>query len=241
MSDPGALAHVLRDLVIANRILANEGVLDGFGHVSVRHPQDPGRYFLSRSRGPELVTKDDLIEFTLDNAPIDQNGRPMYAERAIHGSIYEARPEVQAVCHNHALSLIPFGVSSEPLCPVFHMGAVIGATVPVWDIRDEFGDTHMLVVTRAQGASLARTLGAGRVALMRGHGSVVAARSLREAVFTAIYLQVNAELLQRARALGQPKLLSPGEVDKASALLSETLSQDRAWDYWCARAGFRGL
>lgn len=241
MSKASALTTVLRDLVIANRILANENVLDGFGHVSVRHPDNPERYFLSRSRGPALVTLDDLIEFTLDNEPIDRNGRPMYAERPIHGCIYQARPDVRAVCHNHALSLLPFGISALPLQPVFHMASVIGKAVPVWDIRDEFGDTNLLVTTAAQGRSLARGLGDGRVALMRGHGGVVAGRSLHEAVFVAIYLQINADLLLRAQALGGLKLLSPGEVERASGFLLEGLSQERAWDYWCARAGFRGI
>jgi HCOMODA/2-hydroxy-3-carboxy-muconic semialdehyde decarboxylase len=139
----------LRDLVIANRILAAHGVVDAFGHVSIRHPNNPDRYFLARSKGPAGVTLDDLIEFALDNEPINQNGRAMYAERAIHGSIYQARPDAMAVCHNHSAATIPFGVTNVPMRPIFHMGSVIGARVPTWDIADDFGDTNLLVTTHA--------------------------------------------------------------------------------------------
>lgn len=242
MSDRSELTVVLRDLVVANRILAREGVLDGFGHVSVRHPTDPQRYFMSRSRSPALVTRDDLIEFTLENAPIDQNGRPMYAERYIHGCLYQARPDVQAVCHNHSHAVIPYGVTGTAIRPIMHMASVIGNEVPIWDIREEFGDTDLLVTSDEMGRSLARCVGPRRTALMRGHGSVVVGASLREAVFIAIYLQLNAELLHRARALGGSDIeyLSAGEVQLASQTLLQPLSQERAWDYWSARAGFGG-
>jgi len=156
--------QALQQLVIGNRILAREGVLDGFGHLSVRHPDNPERYFMACSRGPELVRREDLIEFTLQGEPLNQNGRAMYAERAIHGAIYAARPDVNAVCHNHSPSTIPFGISGTALKPVMHMAALIGADVPVWDIRDDFGDTNLLVREWAQGQSLARTLGDRRVA-----------------------------------------------------------------------------
>ncbi len=237
MSEKNEIEAALLELVTANRILAREGVLDAFGHVSVRHPTNPKHYFMARSRGPELVTLDDLMEFTLDNQPLDQRGRAMYAERPIHGCIYQLRPEMNAVCHNHAHSLIPFGVTGTQLRPVFHMASVIGNSVPIWDIRKEFGDTNLLVTDQAQGTSLARSLEQGRVALMRGHGSVVAGRSLRETVFTAVYLQVNADLLLKSHSLGEVTFLSPGEVDYASKLLFQSLSQDRAWEYWCRRAG----
>jgi len=240
MSDKVELDWALRDLVTANRILAREGVLDGFGHVSIRHPSNRKRYFLSRSRSPELVTRDDLMEFTLDNEPIDQRGRAMYAERPIHGCLYQMRPEVNAVCHNHANSLIPFGVTGMQLRPIFHMASVIGPNVPIWDIRKEFGDTNLLVTDKMQGKSLARSLKKGRVALMRGHGSVVTGTSLRETVFTAIYLQINADLQMKSQGMGDVDFLSAGEIDRASKLLFQDLSQDRAWDYWSSRAGFPG-
>lgn len=236
-----ALTAARRNLVMANRILAHQGIVDSFGHVTVRHPLDPQRYLMARSRAPQLVTVEDIVEFTLDNvSPADEH-RPLYAERPIHGSIYQARPDVQAVCHNHAHSLIPFGVTTEPLRPILHMASVIGAEVPVWDIRTEFGDTDMLVTHAEMGHSLARTLGNGRAVLMRGHGSAVVGHSLREVVFTAYYLMVNAELLQQARQLGDPTALSLGEVELTAATLFQPLSQDRAWQDWSAQVGFSGL
>lgn len=229
----------LRDLVIANRILAREGVLDGFGHVSVRHPSDAQRYVMSRSRSPELVTRDDLVQFTLDDEAIDAGGRAVYAERFIHGCIYRARSDVHAICHNHSHAVIPYGVAGQSIRPILHMASVIGDEVPVWDIAQQFGDTDLLVTDAAKGDSLARCLGTKRAALMRGHGAVVAASNLREAVFVAIYLQLNAELLLRARVLGDGSLryLTPGEIRLASQTLLQPLSQDRAWEYWSARAG----
>lgn len=240
MRNETVLGEVLRDLVIANRILAREGVLDGFGHVSVRHPGNPGRYFMSRSRSPELVTREDLLEFTLDNQAVEPDDRAMYAERYIHGCVYQARPDVQAVCHNHSHAVIPYAVSGRSIRPIMHMASVIGDEVPVWDIHDEFGDTDLLVTNDERGRSLARCLGARRAVLMRGHGSVVAAGNLRETVFTAIYLQLDAELLFRARLLGDGAVncLTPGEVRLASQTLLQPLSQDRAWEYWSARAGY---
>lgn len=228
---------LLDDLVIANHILSHHGVVDVFGHVSVRHPERPDRYVMSCSRSPGRVTREDLIEFQLDNAPIDQKGRAMYAERAIHGSIYRARPEVNAVCHNHAPAIIPFGITAKKLRPVFHVGSVVGNDVPVWDIAQKFGDTNLLVVTQDQGDDLAATLGDRRVVLMRGHGSAVVGRTLRECVFSSVYMQRNAELQTIADRFGEVHFLSPNEVDIASSFLFQPLSQDRAWDAWAAEAG----
>jgi HCOMODA/2-hydroxy-3-carboxy-muconic semialdehyde decarboxylase len=227
----------LRQLVAANRILAHEGVVDAFGHVSLRHPENPDRYLLSQSRAPELVAMDDLMEFTLEGDPIDQERRPMYAERPIHGGIYEARPDVQAVVHNHSPALIPFGVTGTPLRPIFHLAAIMGEKVPVWDIRDRFGDTNLLVTTMEQGRDLARCVGRGRAALMRGHGCVVAGGSLKEAVMAAIYLQVNARLLLDSLPLGNVIYLSAGEVERMSETQRLPLSVNRAWEYWSMRAG----
>ena len=232
-----ALSTMLEDLVTANRILSHEGVVDAFGHVSIRHPGDPARYWLSMSRAPELVTVEDLMEYTLEGEPIDQQGRPIYTERPIHGALYEARADVQAVVHNHSVAVIPFGVTKAPLRPILHLAAVIGHRVPVWEIRENFGDTNMLVTTMEQGRDLAKVVGDGRVALMRGHGCVVTGGSLKAAVMASIYLQVNAQLLSESLRLGDVTYLSPGEVEKMAESQLQPLSGDRAWEYWARRAG----
>lgn len=234
MSD---LEPQLQDLVTANRILAREGVVDAFGHASIRHPQRPGQYLLSQSRAPELVDAADLMEYTLEGEPLDQQDRPMYAERPIHGAIYEARPDVQAVIHNHSPATLPFSVTAAPLRPIFHLAAIIGERLPVWDIRHHFGDTSLLVTTMEQGRDLAACLGPGRAALMRGHGCVIAAAGLKEAVMAAIYLQVNAQLLLAALPLGNVTYLSLGEVAQMSQSQLRPTSLNRAWEYWAARAG----
>ncbi len=226
----------LQDLVTANHILAREGVVDAFGHVSIRDPNRPDRYWLSQSRAPQLVTMDDLMEFTLEGEPIDQRDRPMYSERPIHGGLYEARPDVQSVIHNHSLSVIPFGITPTPLRPVFHMAAVIGEELPVWDIREKFGDTNLLVTTMEQGRDLARCAGAGRVTLMRGHGCAVSAPSLKMAVTASIYLQANAQLQMDAMRLGQVTYLSAGEIQEMTETQGKPLMGSRAWEYWAARA-----
>ncbi len=227
----------LRELVIANRILAREGVVDAFGHVSIRHPDNPNRYLLSRSRSPELITVDDIMEFELDGEAVDLQERTPYGERMIHGAIYEVRPEVNAVIHNHAQETIPFGVTGTPLRPIGHTCAPIGLNIPVWDIADKFGDTDLLVVTMEQGRDLAHCLGDNRVSLMRGHGSVAAGDRLQDAVNTAVYLQVNAKQQILAMQMGEPKYLSPGEVECAIKRQSSPLALGRAWEYWCHRAG----
>jgi len=236
------VSGALRDLALANRILAHEGVVDAFGHVSIRHPQRADRFILSRSRAPELVTVDDLMEFELDGAPIDARGRTPYSERFIHAAIYERRADVTSVIHNHSHAIIPYGITPVKLRPVLHMGAAIGEEVPVWDIRRRFGDTDMLVVNMEQGRDLAAALGENRVALMRGHGCAVAGRSLREAVFTAIYLQVNAVLQSAAMNLSaEVQYLSPGELARTKQMLSQDVGLQRAWEYWAMRANRGGI
>jgi HCOMODA/2-hydroxy-3-carboxy-muconic semialdehyde decarboxylase len=234
---PNVLEKALRDVVIANRILAHEGVVDAYGHASVRHPLDPTRYLLSRSRAPELVERGDIVEFDLEGKSVGGDTRAPYLERFIHGAIYEARPDVQAVVHAHAEAVLPFTISATPLQPVVHMASFIGARIPVWDIRDNFGDTNLLVVNMAQGRDLARGLGGERVALMRGHGFVAAGRSLPEAIRIGVYMPVNARVLLDALRLGEVKALSRGEIEAHASMKPDDPAMWRAWEYWAVRAG----
>jgi HCOMODA/2-hydroxy-3-carboxy-muconic semialdehyde decarboxylase len=229
-------SRALEELVTANRILAREGIVDAFGHASIRHPARADRFCLSRARAPECIEAADIMQFALDGTPIDPAGRKPYAERFIHGAIYDARPDVQAVVHHHSPGVIPFGVTGVPLRPIMHMCASMGTEVPVWDSRSSFGDTNLLVTSVAMARDLAAALGTRPVALMRGHGCVVAGGSLREVVFNAIYLELNAALQQRASALGAVTFLSDGEVRAVLATRS-SFTFERAWEYWCQRAG----
>lgn len=226
------------ELVVANRVLAHLGVVDSFGHITVRNPEHPDRYFMARSRAPGMVTEEDILEFRLDSTPIDLRGMQPYSERPIHGMIYQARPDVMSVCHNHARELLPFAVTRMAMRPAIHTAAVMGAEVPVWDIREEFGDTTMLVTTNEMGRSLARKIGEGRAALMRGHGSVVAAASMRQAVFIAHYMRVNAEVLMKAASLSTPiTFLSTSEVEQSRNAHERPGTLERVWEEWTAAAG----
>lgn len=229
---------LLGDLVAANRILAREEVLDDFGHVAARHPDRADRFFLSRSRSPELVARDDLMEFDLEGRPVDPRGRRPYLESVLHGRVFAARPDVHATVHHHAPAVLPFAVTGVPLRPVFHMAAVLGGEVPVWDSRAEFGDTNMLVDSVARGDSLAAALGDRPAALLRNHGAVCAARSLPAVVFVSVRMKDNAELQRAALALGAPRYLTDGEAAQAGAMLMGERPLERAWSYWRARAGF---
>ena len=231
--------RVATELVIANRILAREEVVDAYGHVSVRHPDDPGRFLLSVSRAPQHVERGDIMEFALDGNPLKTDGRPLYLERFIHAAIYEARPDVLAVVHAHAEAVLPFGITAEPLRPVIHSGAFIGAQVPVWDIAERFGDrTNLLVTDLAQGRDLARSLGPNSVALMRGHGFAAAARSLIDVVRMSVFLPRNARVLLAALQLGEVKALSRGEIEaRSSGYKPQSPETQRAWRYWAERAG----
>lgn len=230
--------EAISELVIANRVIAHLKLVDSFGHITIRNPENPQRYFMSRSRAPGLVTKEDILEFDLDSSPIDLRGLSPYKERFIHGALYRARPDIASVCHNHAHELLPLAVTKTAMRPALHSASVIGHDVPVWDIRDEFGDTDLLVTSNQMGDSLARAVGNGKAALMRGHGSVIAGRSLRDAVFTTFYLRLNAEVLIKAMSMGKEVIyLSPGEIDKSGELHSQPLSQGRAWEDWCFQAG----
>jgi HCOMODA/2-hydroxy-3-carboxy-muconic semialdehyde decarboxylase len=232
------LEEYLEDLVIANRILAHEGVVDGFGHVSMRHPERADRFFMSRSRSPELVTRDDIMEFDLDCNPVDQRGRVMYGERAIHGAIFQARSDVGSVVHNHAHEVIPYSVTQTPMRQVIHTAGGMGAHVPVWDIHDDFGDTDMLVRNLAQGRSLAKTLGDNAAVLMRGHGCAVAGKTVRDAVRIAVYLMVNARLQTESMRLGEVTFVSPGEMAATAEMSASPLATDRIWEYWTRRSGY---
>jgi ribulose-5-phosphate 4-epimerase/fuculose-1-phosphate aldolase len=223
------------EVAIGNRILANEGVLDAFGHVSLRHPANPNRYFLSRSRAPELVEPGDVLEYDLDSNPVKSTSERLYAERVIHGEIYKARPDVMAVVHHHAPAMMPFCIAGADLLPVMHLGAVLGGKVPFWDQFDEFGETNMLLVQPEEGASLARALGMAPMVLMKGHGATGVASSVQELVFRAIYSCRNAEYQFLAKMLGNVTTLRPGEVKKASEIYAMPTSNFRAWEYWTAR------
>jgi ribulose-5-phosphate 4-epimerase/fuculose-1-phosphate aldolase len=220
--------------VTANRILADQGVVDGYGHVSWRHPRDPDRYLLSCSLAPELVTSADIMEYDLDSNAIDPRGRTDYLERFIHGEIYKGRPDVKAIVHNHSPAVIPFGVSEVSLRPLYHMSAFLGGGVPVFDIRDAGGMTDMLIRDEALGRALAQTLGERPVALMRGHGAVVVGPSLPAAVFRSIYTEMNARLQAQAMALGgQVIYLDSEEARRAETSVASTIG--RPWELWKRR------
>lgn len=232
------LIQAMRDVVVANRILARENVVDAYGHVSIRHPTNPDRYILSCSRSPELVALDDLMEFTLDGDAVDGGNKVPYAERFIHGAIYEERPDVMSVVHNHSHDVIPFGITDHPLRPVVHVGSSIGSNIPKWDIRDKFGDTNLLVVNMEQGRDLAQALDQEHVVLMRGHGCAVTGHTIKASVMRSIYLQVNARLqLQTMLMGGEINYMTPGEIDHCIETQLGELSTDRAWQYFRTRAG----
>jgi HCOMODA/2-hydroxy-3-carboxy-muconic semialdehyde decarboxylase len=230
------LDFVLEELVTANRILANEGIVDSFGHVSARHPDNPGHYLLSRARAPERIERADIVEYALEGEAISKNTPAPYVERFIHGAIYEARPDVHAIVHNHSPSVIPFGVTAKKLKPFLHMCAHIGHEVPTWDSRDKFGDTTLLVGDMEMGRDLARLLGLRPTTLMRGHGATVVGRSVRHSVFVSIYLEVGAKLQMQAMALGEIEFLSAGEIEQIVGRLND-YTLNRAWENWARRAG----
>src|SRR5262245_16083867 len=231
------------DLVIANRVLARMGAVDAYGHVSVRHPVEPDRYLLARSRAPELVTRDDLMQFTLDGTALGADNRPPYLERFIHGAVYEARPDVHAVVHGHPRALLPFTVTDLEMRPLFMTADEFGAHVPRWDIRDRFGDTNLLIVDMDQGRDLARALGAERVLLIRGHGFVGAGRSAAQLIRMCKALLDNAALQLEASRFGPLKELTPGEIAarRASINNDDSPSLMRGFEYEAIAAGCRAL
>ena len=222
-----SLQALIQDLVIANRILAREDVVDAYGHVSVRHPDNPHRFLIARSLAPELVGPDDSVELDLDGDPVRDDGHKLYLERFIHAAIFAARPDVMAVVHAHAEDTLPFGIApAAKLRPVIHSGSFIGGEVPVWDNIEQAHD-------------LASCLGSHNVALMRGHGFASAARSLIEVVRMSVYLPRNARALMRAKQLGgEVKYLSDGEIAARNRGYSPSSTETwRTWEYWANKAG----
>jgi ribulose-5-phosphate 4-epimerase/fuculose-1-phosphate aldolase len=232
-------ATLVRDVVIANRVLARFGIVDAFGHVSVRDPRDPGRYLISRSLAPESVEDDDVVLLDLDSAPSRTERRLLYAERFIHGEIYRSRPDVQAVVHHHSPTTVAFGVTGTPLRAIFHMAPFLGDGLPVYEIREAAAKaTDMLVRSPELARALARTVGEGPAALMRGHGAVVVGRSLSQVVARSVYMEVNARIQLDAIRLGGPvRYLDPEESDLAAAMHGD---YPRAWELWKQAVSVRG-
>ena len=232
-ADPG----LIDDLVAANRILYQEGVVDGFGHVSVRHDRDPGRFLLARSMAPGLVTAADILVFDRDGNAVDAGAPAAYLERFIHSEIYKARPDVQAVVHSHSPSVIPFGATAVALRPIYHMSGFLAGGAPVFEIRETAGAaSDMLIRSPALGAALAKRLGAASVALMRGHGDVVVAESLKLAVFRAIYTEINARLEAEALRLGDGSVTFLNEAEAIAAAATNGAQVGRAWELWKQKA-----
>lgn len=240
MTSTGTLhRRILRELVLANRILALEEVLDAYGHVSVRDPERPGTFLMSRSRSPEIVTEEDILVHDFAGNVEGWAGKELYRERFIHGAIYEGRPDVQAVIHSHADDVLPFSISKIPLQAVTHGASAVGAApVPVWDIRTEFGDTNLLVESVDQGRSLTRRLGDRTLVLMRGHGYAAAGKSLISVVKMASSLLRNSRvILDVLQAGGQVTPLSEGEVALREQFDMRAPAAQRQWEYWCRRLG----
>ena len=224
---------LMADLAAAGRILVAQGVMDGFGHVSLRHPQAPGRYFMACSIAPALVTPDDIIEYDLDSNPCNANGRGSFLERFIHGEIYKARPDIVSVVHSHSPSVIPFGLVNVPIQAMFHNAAFLAAGVPVFDIREKFGATDMLVGNSAKGVALAAVMGKKDIAMMRAHGSVACGPTLQSAVFRAVYTEVNARIQHWTLSLGGGMPIAA--LDSEEGRLADAVNQTagmRAWDLW---------
>lgn len=227
---PTKTRESIDDLVVATKILVNENILDGFGHASVRNPNQLDRYFMTRDNFSGSNDENFIIELDLDSNASKPNGPKLSLERFIHGEIYRARPDVNAIIHTHSPSLIPFGVSKTPLQPLYHMCGFLAAGTPVFDIQNKHGMTNMLIQNDELGRSLASSLGKSAVVLMRGHGATIVGSSVKEAVFRAIYTTINAHLQPIAMQLGEPKFLNHEEAMKADELHHAVL--DRTWSFW---------
>lgn len=229
-------SDIRRELVQASHVLAHEDILDGFGHVSARHPVRPDRFLISTVRAPELSRDEDLVELDFNGDAVEAHNSRLFAERFVHAAVYAARPDVMAVCHHHAPAILPFCVTGVPLVPVVHLGATMGSIVPFWDSQDEFGDTNLLVANLDQGRSMARALGAHWTVLLRRHGATVAGRSIRELVFRAIYGARNAEIQRHAMMFGKAPGLRLAESLAAEEFNLKPIALDRNWERWLRRA-----
>jgi ribulose-5-phosphate 4-epimerase/fuculose-1-phosphate aldolase len=227
-------ADLIDDLVAANHILAHRRIFDAYGHISARDPNNPGHYWLTRSRPPADVTADDIIEFDLDNKPMRAGENRLFFERVIHGEVYKARPDVMAVCHNHSPSLIPFGNSETRLRPMVGNAAFLGEGAPVFDIRtvDDEGDLNVCTVPQA--SAMARALGPHTIVLLRGHGAVVVGESVRQCVRHAVIAETNARQQIEATILGPVHFLTASEI--AYARCQKPKDADRAWQHWKRQA-----
>ena len=225
---------ILEDLAASSRILADQGVFDVAGHVSMRHPGHPERFLMSRSLAPQMIAADDIMEFDLDCNAIDPRGRNGFIERYLHGEIFRARPDVMAVAHSHSPSVIAFGLSNTRMLAMYHNAAFLAAGVPVFDIREKFGITDIVVSTAAKGAALAEVLADKPVALLRAHGMVAVGPSLPVAVFRAIFTVTSANIQHQALALGGPLAVLDAEEGRIADLVN-VQTVGRAWDLWKQR------
>jgi HCOMODA/2-hydroxy-3-carboxy-muconic semialdehyde decarboxylase len=232
---PAADDALVEKVALANRILYDQGVVDGFGHVSARHPASPAHFLLARNLAPGLVTPQDILTFDLDGHALDAGAHRVYLERFIHAEIYRARPDVRAVVHSHSPSVIPFAATRTSLKPLYHMSGFLGAGTALFEIRDVAGNTDLLIRDQALGRALATALGSHSVVLMRGHGSTVVGSSLEQVVYRAIYAELNARLQSQALALGEPTYLNEDEAALAAATNDTQLA--RVWELWARRAG----
>ncbi|TBL73337.1 class II aldolase/adducin family protein [Paenibacillus thalictri] len=237
MSGADMLSSTIEKLVLANQILSNEGILDAFGHVSARNPDNPEQFLLSRAVAPSLVTEDGVMLHDFDGDVLDKAYAP-YAERILHARIYKARPDVQAICHNHAAPLLPFTVTGVELKPIMHMAGMFYDGIPVYDEGE--AASGMLIVSASEADRVARALGGKRGLLMRGHGAVVVGSTVEEVVMSSVYLAANAEVQYRAMQMGTPKFISPEEGQAAMEKNFRPIALGRAWSYWVDRVKSKG-
>lgn len=224
---------LLEDLVAANRILAEHGVIDAYGHVSLRSPRDPKRFFLARAIAPETVQPEDILEYDLDSKPLEPRGMDSVSERFIHSEIYRARPDVMSVVHNHSPSVVPFSVTGVKMRALFHMASFIGDGLPNFEIRKVKKGSDLLVRTPELGKALAKTLGKAAASLMRGHGSVTVGENLQRAVGRSVYLEMSAIMQMQALLLSRKIVYFDAAEVKASSPVQD---YKRAWPLWREKA-----
>jgi len=228
--------ELIDDLVAANRILADQGILDAFGHVSVRHPNNPEHYLMSRWLAPALVSAEDIVEYDLESVALSHPDVHLYSERYIHSEIYKVRPDVHAVVHSHSPTVVPFGVTHATFRPILHNAAFLGDFVPTFDIREKFGPTDMLVNRKERGTELARVLGPHTTALLRGHGDVVVGSNIQNVVWRAYYTEINARMLAQAITLGGGPIMYLSAEEAALTDVSMQRVEARPWQLWRQKA-----